>query len=233
MGERASLWGLRFLALALALLSWFTVSGDKREPSSEKVIDTGVRYDLPEGFLLLERAEELQVGVRGPLSKIRSLVPFQVDVFIEVPAQEGTLQLPVGVEQVALPSGLEVVSVEPNIIQLTLDRVGTDVVEVRPSTTGEPAAGAIVESIRVIPNQVIVRGPASRLQGLESVETVPLDLSGHALNFEEDLAVLPPDRMISIVEPRIVTVAVTLQIPTIDEAEEGDDGDDTPDDGGR
>jgi hypothetical protein len=48
---------------------------------------------------------------------------------------------------------------------------------------------------------------------LEAVGTTPVDLTGHALDFEEDVAVLPPDRMISIVEPRFVKVTVELSIP--------------------
>lgn len=223
MSEAGSLWGLRVLALLLALLAWFVVSGEKREPSSEKLMDSSVRYDLPDGFLLLERAEAVEVGVRGPVSKLRNLAPFQVDVFVKVPAQEGTVQLPLGPEQVALPGGLEVVSIEPNVLQLVLDREETNLVAVRPEIVGEPAAGAVVDDARAIPNRVMVRGPASRVRELEAVGTTPVDLTGHALDFEEDVAVLPPDRMITIVEPRFVKVTVEMSIP-----QTGAEGDEDP-----
>lgn len=207
------LWGLRLLALGLAALAWFVVSGEKREPSSQKVIETGVRYDVPDGFLLLERVETVAVEVSGAVSRLRTLAPFQVDVFVEVPAQEGTVRLPVGPEQVALPSGLDLVSIQPNVIELTLDREQTEIVEVVPDLEGEPAAGAVVVSARVVPNQALVRGPASRIRDLESVSTIPINLATHALDFEEDVVVLPPDRMITIVEPRIVRVTIELEIP--------------------
>jgi YbbR domain-containing protein len=222
MTDSRSLWSLRVLALLLALLAWFVVSGEKREPSSEKLMASSVRYDLPEGFLLLERAEEVEVGVRGPVSKLRNLAPFQVDVFVKVPAQEGTVQIPLGPEQVALPSGLEVVSIEPNVLQLVLDREETNLVAVKPEIVGEPAAGAVIDDARAIPNRVTVRGPASRVRLLEAVGTTPVDLTGHALDFEEDVAVLPPDRMISIVEPRFVKVTVELSIPRARGADEGE-----------
>jgi hypothetical protein len=45
------------------------------------------------------------------------------------------------------------------------------------------------------------------------VGTTPVDLTGHALDFEEDVAVLPPDRMITIVEPRFVKITVEMSIP--------------------
>ncbi len=206
------LWGLRLLALGLAVLAWFVVSGEKREPSSQKIVETGVRYDVPEGFLLLERVETATVGVRGPLSRLRTLAPFQVDVFIEIPAAEGTIQVPLGPDHVALPPGLELVAIEPNVIELTLDREQTEIVEVIPRLRGEPAAGAVVRTARVVPNQALVRGPASRVRDLDSVSTTPIDLTTHALDFEENAVVLPPDG-ITIVEPRIVKVAVELEIP--------------------
>ncbi len=207
------LWRLRLLALALALLAWFVVSGEKREPTSQKIVDAGVRYRLPEGFLLLERVEAATVGVRGPVSRLRNLAPFQVDVFVEVPAVEGSLQVPLGPEHVALPSGLELVSIEPNVIELTLDREQTEIVEVVPKLSGEPAAGAVVRGARVVPNQALVRGPASRVRVLDFVSTTPVNLTAHALDFEEDALVLPPDAMVTIVEPRVVKVAVTLALP--------------------
>jgi YbbR domain-containing protein len=211
--DARGLWGLRLLALGLALLAWFVVSGEKREPASQKVVETSVRYDVPEGYLLLDRVERATVGVRGPVSRLRNLTPLQVDVFVEVPPEEGTIQVPLGPDHVALPSGLELVSVEPNVIELTLDREQTEVVEVVPALAGEPAAGAVVREARVVPNQALVRGPASRVRDLVSVTTTPVSLTAHALDFEEEAVVLPPDRMITVVEPRIVRVAVELEIP--------------------
>jgi len=220
VSEARSLWGLRFLALALAGLAWFTFSGEKREPQSEKVVEAAVRYDAPSNFLLLKRVETVRVSARGSLSKIRSLTAPFVDVFVDLPDQVGVQQVALGEDHVILPEGLELVSVEPNVIEVTLDTYATRFVPVEAELVGEPAAGARVLSSRVIPNSVLVAGPASRIEALERVTTLPIDLSGHARDFEREVAVRPPEPLISIQEQPTVNVIVQLEIPNIEPDED-------------
>jgi YbbR domain-containing protein len=215
MSEARSLWGLRLLALALAGLAWFLFSGEKREPLSEKIVDAAVRYDPPDNYLLLERVENVRVSARGPLSKIRSLTAPFVDVFVTLPEREGVQQIALGEDQVILPEGLELISVEPNVIQVTLDQLGTRFVPVVATFVGEPAAGARVLGSRVVPNSVLVAGPASRIAALDHVTTLPIDLSGHARDFQREVAVRPPEPLISIQEQPTVSVIVQLEIPNI------------------
>lgn len=215
MSDVANTWGLRILALSLAVLAWFALSAEKREPQSEKVIEATVRYDPPTGFLLLQRVETVRVGARGGLSKIRGLTAPFVDVFIDLPEEEGVHQIAIGEDQVILPEGLELVSVEPNVIEVTLDRQVTKFVSVEPVFQGEPSAGAKVLGWRVIPNQALVEGPASRLDQLESVTTLPIDLTGHARDFQEEVAVRPPEALVSVREQRTVKVDVQLEIPNV------------------
>lgn len=220
MTESQSLWGLRLLALALAGLAWFTFSGEKREPQSEKVVEAAVRYDAPENYLLLDRIETVRITARGPLSKIRSLTAPFVDVFVTLPEAEGEQQVTLGQDQVVLPEGLQLVSVEPNVILVRLDRYATRVVSVEPDLQGEPAAGARVVSFRVIPNNVVIAGPASRLAERDHVRTLPVDLTGHARTFDQEVAVRPPEPLIRIQEQPTVNVIVELEIPNIGAADE-------------
>jgi len=215
MSEAKSLWGLRLLALALAGLAWFTFSGEKRERQSEKAVEVAVSYDLPDSFLLLERVETVRVNARGPLSKIRTFTAPFVDVFVDLPEQEGRVQVPLTEDQILLPEGLELVSVEPNVIEVMLDREGTRVVPVMADLQGEPAAGARVMSSRVVPNSTIVSGPVSRLEQLERVMTLPIQLSGHARDFRQEVAIRPPEPLIAIEGEPIVIVHVALEIPNL------------------
>lgn len=216
MSESKSLWGFRLLALALAGLAWFVVSGEKREPQSEKVVEVAVQYDAPDNYLLLERVETIRITARGPLSKIRSLTAPFVDVFVNLPETEGVQQVALGEDQVILPEGLELVSVEPNVIQVRLDRQATRVVPVAADLQGEPAAGARVLEVRVVPNQALVGGPASVLDTLDQIYTTTVDLSGHGRDFEEEVALLPPAPQVRIQGEPIVNVIVRLEIPNVE-----------------
>ncbi len=139
-------WGLRLLAVALAITAWFVFSIEKREQLSEKVIEATIRYDNFPGLIVVERQESVRVGVRGTVSKMRTLNPFSVDVSVELSnPDKGVFEVPLTSDNVFLPEGLEVVSIEPNIIRVKLDREAAQLLPVLARLEGEPAAGAKVQ----------------------------------------------------------------------------------------
>ena len=209
-----NLWGLRLLAVTIAGIMWFFVTLDTFEAQSVKVIDASVSYDVPEGFVILEPIDRVKVTVRGAASTVRILNPFQVDLYVELPdATKGTLSVNLTPDQVALADDLEVLSIEPNQITLTLDTEETGMLPVDPELIGEPAAGAVAQQPSVDPPLVVVRGPSSRLALLQSLSTTPVRLDGHALDFFEQAVVVSKDPLIKIIQPAVVTVHVPLEIP--------------------
>lgn len=217
MSEMRSTWGLRLLAVALAITAWFVFTVEKRERLSEKVIEATVRYDNFPGLIVVERLETVRVGVRGTVSTLRSLNPFAVDVFVELSnPDKGVFEVPLTSDNVFLPPNLEVVSIDPNIIQLKLDREAAELLPVLARLEGEPAAGAKVQHAEVIPPNVLVRGPEDIVRSIGTLATTPVYLTGHALDFQEQAAVLPPDPLVTVVQPAIVNVRVRMEIPGTD-----------------
>jgi YbbR domain-containing protein len=217
MREPLGTWGLRLLALALAILTWVYVTVGKQEPVSVKAIDTTIRYDSPDGFILLDPPEDVRVTVRGKASELRNLNPFQVDVSVEVTPAKGTYEVQLNSQNVFLPGDLEIVSIEPSVISLALDREVTRMLPVHPRLTGEPAAGAVALSATVTPARVPVRGPESRINQIASLTTTPISLDGHALDFEERAGVVSEDRTVQVLQA-VVTVRIPMQIPSAGDA---------------
>jgi len=207
-------WGLRLLALALALLLWFFVAVEEREGVAEKVLEAAITYSPPNGYVLLDPVQRARVRLRGRASRIRNLNPFVVDIFLEIPAAErSAYDLQILPENVIMPEGVEVVSIEPATIRVRLDREVTGMLPVRARLVGEPAAGAVAREVQVIPDKVLVSGPESRLRAVNNLVTTAVDLDGHALDFEETAAVLSPDPLIKVLQPAVVTVRVPMQPP--------------------
>ncbi|MGB3564263.1 MAG: CdaR family protein [Thermoanaerobaculia bacterium] len=214
MSDSMNRWGLRLLAVTLALVAWFAFSVEKRELLSDKVFEATVRYENYPGLVILERVESVRIGVRGPVSKVRSLNPLQIDVFVEVPEPaKGVFEVPLSAENVFLPEDLEVVSIEPNVIPIELDRQVDHLLGVRARLEGEAAAGAVVMEPEILPPMVLVRGPQSKIDEAGVLTTTPIDLTGHALDFETQARVVSPDPLISVVQPAFVTVRIPLEIP--------------------
>jgi YbbR domain-containing protein len=137
-----------------------------------------------------------------------------VDVLVEIPERRpGSHTAHLGAENVIAPEGIDVVSVDPNTLQLRLDREVSAMLPVSPRLTGEPAAGAVVGDVEVEPDRVLVSGPESMLRELRALSTSPINLGGHALDFTEAAAVVPPDPLVKVVQPSVVNVHIPMQPP--------------------
>ena len=211
---RSNLWGLRLLAVLAAVAVWFSASFVKRERVSEKLIDATVTYNPSRGLIILDPLQTVKVRLRGPDRQIRTLAPHVVDVVIEVSGETaGTLDVQLDERNVLRPEGLQVVAIEPNSIPLRLDRERTQLLRVSPRLVGEPAAGAEPLEPIARPDMVQVRGPESLLAGITAATTSPISLDGHALTFTITVSVVPPDPLVRIVQPSVVSVEVPMHFP--------------------
>lgn len=218
MSENKSLWGMRLLAVGLAVLCWFMATADRRESSTAStVVEKFVNYTTPDQMMILQSVDRVRVRIHGTASQIQNLNPLQVSVGVDLRnAERGTVEVNLAPRDVLLPEGLEVQSIEPGQFVVELDRVVQEIRQVEPNLTGEPAAGAVVLSAEVLPSpQVLVSGPESLLGDLQSLMTSPVSLNGHALDFQERAQVMSPDARIQIVQPIVVTVSVALEVPTV------------------
>jgi YbbR domain-containing protein len=214
MNDATRTWALRLLALGLALGLWFSVSFEGREALSERLVEASVSYNRPRNFVILDPVPSVNVRLRGSSKLIRQLNPYQVDVQVDlVQTQPGTFNVNLGPENVLMPEGLEVVSIEPNAIRVELERELSQHVPVIPHLVGAPAGGAVAEEPEVFPNQILVTGPESLLAKVQSLSTRPVNLEGHDATFEETVAVVPPDPLIQVVQPSKVSVRVPIHPP--------------------
>jgi YbbR domain-containing protein len=212
--ETARTWGLRLLAVGIAIGIWFNASLQDRLASSERLVEASVSYNRPRGFIIINPVPTLNVRLAGSKKAIRKLNPLTVDVTVELTQrQEGMATINLGPENVTAPEGLEVVSIEPPSIRVELAREVTQRVPVVAKLTGEPAAGAVVGDPEIFPNQVLVTGPDSMVSRIDHLSTIPISLDGRAITFEVSVPVVTPDPLIQIEQPTQVTVKVPMSLP--------------------
>lgn len=215
MTERASLWWMRVLALAIALALWFFLSWSTRERQSERVVEASVTYDTSNDMTVMDPVRQIDVRVRGGSRRVRTLNPFLVNVLVELPqTAPGPVDVALSPDQVYVPEGVVVVSLDPNTLHLTLDQVITKRLPVQVDLVGEPAAGATVGEPVAIPPAVSVRGPRSRIENVTLVKTRSVTLNGHAQTFDEMASVLPPDPLANV-DPGLVRVRVPMEPPRL------------------
>jgi YbbR domain-containing protein len=227
MSEGSRDWGIRLLALGIAIGVWFNASVEDRLVSSEKLVEANVSYNRPRGFVVLDPVRNVNVRLIGSKKAIRQLNPYMVDVQVDLSQrQDGPVTISLGQDNVLAPDGLDVVSIEPNTIQVELEREVTQRLPVVPDIIGKPPAGVVFDEPEVFPNQVLVTGPESQFLKVQSLSTAPIDVTGHLSTFEETVAVVPPNPLIQIVQPSRVSVRIPVKPPQAageDEAQERKD----------
>jgi YbbR domain-containing protein len=214
VSERWRLSALRFMALGLALLLWMLVTVERRgDRPADKVVEATVTYNPPPGMIVLDPQARVRVRLRGSESAIRRVNPYQIDVQVEVDEpRAGFAEVQLQPENVLMPEGLEVISIEPNVLRLHLDHEVRRLLPVEVPLTGEPAGGAEAGRPRVTPEQILVVGPSDILDKVDRLRTNPISLDGHAFDFQESTLVLVPDPLLQL-QTQVVSVHVPMAQP--------------------
>lgn len=215
MTERMRLGALRVTALGLAILLWMWVTVERRgERPAEKIVDATVTYNPPPGMMILDPQGTVRVRLRGREQAIRRVNPFQIDVQVVVRAErEGLVEVQLHPENVLMPEGLEVVSIEPNVLRLHVDREVRRLLPVEVPLVGEPAAGAqLAGKPQVVPDEVVVTGPRKLVSALSNVRANPISLDGHAFDFQESTLLVSPGPLLQL-QTQVVSVTIPMQQP--------------------
>jgi YbbR domain-containing protein len=203
-----------FLAsLLAAFLLWYVLSAQRtREISVRGVRAQLTLVNIPSNLVLVSGVPDtVSVQLRGPLSRLLDpRTPLEVLLDLSN-ARPGTDSYPINASDIPLPPEVEVVSVEPAAISLVLERRQTLSVAVRPVVEGLPAAGFVLASVRVMPEQMAIQGPESRLEGVDFIETTPISVEGATGPVETEVQPVLPDPLLRLLSPVPIQVVVQIE----------------------
>lgn len=206
-------WGLRLLALVIAIGLWVGVTG-QRQPATMRVRGVPLAFLLPEDMEISDDPREtVEVTLSGEKGKLDGLNTRDLVVSADVRSyREGdrVARLMPGRFSIELPDGVRVERIEPNNVPLKLERRVEREIEVVANLTGEPAEGFVVNRTEVLPERIRVRGPESHVNRLERVNTESVSLDGREENFVvEGVAIEIEDEKVVALESA-VTVRVRI-----------------------
>lgn len=220
--KRRRLWHnhrLKSMSLLLAVLSWLIV---KQITNNDMVVtQVPVTITFPDGWAIRDKdINEVQIrflGTNKDLAKMdRQSVKVNIDLRNEAYEPVKTIQiLP---RHVTFAGGnTRIASIQPDSIQVQLGREGQKKLPVVVNLVGQPPEGVIVEAVEVEPNLATLVGAADLLEGVNALQTTPLNLAGKIQSFEQRLEILPPHpEWIGRVDPARVLVKVNLTGLTVE-----------------
>jgi len=203
------------LSAVLAFIAWTAI---RDAISNEHVVrDVPIIVRASEGYTVLDLAPDTaDIRFRGARSDLVQLERERDRVSVEVEAtQPRTPGRPISIRlsaaNVRNPSSARPIRIEPDEISFSIDREGERLIPVRPEVSDDLPEGFEVVGKICTPESVLLKGPLARIQGVEAVRTLPIDLQGRVQSFRARATVLPPAHLTGTrVEPDRVLVDVTI-----------------------
>lgn len=167
------------VSLAVAVVVFFfvrTTSLEQRFVTVPLVARTAPRFTVTGGL-----PATATLTLRGKGDAIFRLSPEDIVVYVDLTENrnDGDYRVPLQFEkhgEAAVVEPLEI-TVEPLEVTATVEQVISRMVRVRPVFGAAPPTGFLLEGYEVDPPTVQVTGPRRRVQALQTLPTLPVDLS--------------------------------------------------------
>jgi len=172
-------WELKLFSLLLALVLWLTLMLEVKV-FSEKMLTVPLElHNIPPAMELVEKPPSIvDVKIRAPQRLINQINSATVHVVLNLEkARLDQTEYPLNKDMISIPEGAEVKDIYPSQVELRLERSKEIMMPIEANITGKLQEGYKIEKIEVIPPQVPIRGPESKVNDKDKVRTSPIDIS--------------------------------------------------------
>jgi YbbR domain-containing protein len=202
---------LRGISLALAVLMWFVIAGEK---TSERGLQIPVELqNFPKDLELTgDPVDSVEVRLRAAPGIIHGLGPRDISALIDLQgATAGERIVHLTADTVRVPFGVKVVKVTPSMLTLSFEGTLEKEVPVRPRLLGRPASGYEVAEVTSEPGKVRIAGPKSRVQEVESAFTEPVSVDGADHNVVDQVSLGLEDPLLRLSNTSRVRVTARIR----------------------
>lgn len=160
-------------SILIAVVLWFQVYG-QGEGSLTLEVPLQLK-GLPQNMVVVnDLPDSVHITVNGLQSRLKAVTP--QDIYVPFDASgltlPGVVERVVKISDVRLPSGLEITKIQPDRVELQVDRIVTRSLPVLPRL--ELPEGWHAENVTVEPAEVQLSGPEVWLESLKEVETIAI-----------------------------------------------------------
>jgi YbbR domain-containing protein len=219
---------VRIVSLLIGVLLWFIVTLDEKvsgDPSSLRSVQDQWIYNLD--IEARGMSEQMRLISMEP-SKVNILLRGRIQDLAKVNTRDGEFRIVADLQQASagansiplraegIPSGVEVVYMDPSSIEVTLEQIVTKEFPVRVVLQGSPAEGHLVGEPAVRPDTVSVSAPESELSRISEIHaTVDLDGASETVRGEYRLTPVTVDgkEVSATVAPETVQIEVPITLP--------------------
>jgi hypothetical protein len=196
--------------MALAFCLWLSLAGLE---TSLVDFTVGLRLNsLPDNLVIKgDMPKSLNLRVRANAAQMRVLSDRSLSLPLDLSqAREGYNSFPAHTDLLNLPRGVEIIDINPGVIEFEVLKLSQKEVPVKPRVVGRPAPGLLVENLVLEPAAVTIQGPSDILDQVDHLETAPLAVEGLTKDAGFSIGLSPPEGTVTIVGAKEVQVKVSV-----------------------
>lgn len=202
--------GLKLTSVLLASLLWYNVA---KEQIVFKTVSVPVEFvNVPSGLEISNdytKRVDVHVSVdRGARNVSGESLTAQIDLQAE---GEGEEIVQMTADNIQRPYGVEVLSVTPSRIKITLEKKGEKLVPVSAQIIGTPAPGYQVRGVVIEPSNLLVAGPASSVGRVSRAVTESINIEGRRDSLVTSANVNVEDPKLRIEHTGLIQVTVQIE----------------------
>jgi hypothetical protein len=209
-------WPIKGAALFLALMLYVAVQLQQPVTTS---FDVTLNVQLPPGRALIHKPPKVRVQISGKGSQILKLRSLAGDITRRIPdtltSSTYAIHLDPAEVELALPKGADVrvMEVRPSEITLALDSVARKDVRIVSLVSVTPDSGQILQGgLSMTPRMARLVGPEKALDAIDSVTTVPTEITSVSGEFSRTVPIDTAPLGIVRLAPKQVTVSGTMGV---------------------
>lgn len=208
--------GLKIWSLLIAIALSVFVQSQSNRGMVTLLVPVELRNIPQNKILLLPKLPQAQVRLRGPSYLLSNVASSPPSIVFRVPPDVGErFTVSLQSSAFATPAGVEVLSIDPPEIEFIFDELVSKSFPLIVPRIGQLEGDLKLERIEILPENVVVTGPKTELQGLPNVETTPVDLRGITQTSQRELELRVPGRFsklaVNKVSVRIVVSTLTQE----------------------
>lgn len=202
---------LKIFSFVSGFLIWvYVVSSAQIELSKE----VKIRIELPDQIAIKNKVpKNIIYRVKGPAVFVRQFIEEKNKelIFKESYFKKNKKFFTINLEKIKLnlPLGVELVSVEPRLFTIELEKSFTKTVPIKADFSPGVLEKYNIQKLVLWPKTIDVSGPKSLVRSIQSINTKELDTLGLGIQQELDIELINPDERLSLSE-KVVKASMVL-----------------------
>lgn len=214
----------KLLALSLTIVLYAVLNEGKLQQKDLKLVPLEISCDEDVFLAGVHRHAAVHLTVRGSESRIKNLSVQDIVGTIKISRntpgfESGTVSIQLTPENFICPRGIEIVSIEPEVLTLPVQRRRSEEIRIVPEITGSPRQGFVTGEVSCYPETVLVTGPEQAVSNLlkKGVKTEVYTINNETATVILNLGLLNtnPDEFTFNISSVRVTIPVTRAMPRV------------------